>query len=212
MFFETPITDVRQDSKNHGVAFPSNVVLFTTLEACLTGSKMNIGQVHSAAILESILWQNYQVLKKTDGSCDTALPCGARLWFLLLGHGSPSLYWGRSSNSYLNTSCLAMALPSTLTPRLCYLSSEPCLRSWARRGLRWTSRGLLCLALNQEVQRILRQREYVVDHLRCIHSWLPISLIHRSLQERKASRVWVRVVTHACQRHCPLGSRSGFRC
>ena len=59
-------------------------------EARLLGSMMDFAEVHSKAVMGSLLWHDYQRLSQLDTTSGIAQYCDARLSNLLLSHESPA--------------------------------------------------------------------------------------------------------------------------
>ncbi len=156
-FFPTSNADVLSDSKNLEGPNSSNLMFLTTLEACLTGSKMSLGRVHSAAMLEAILWKNYQLLRKADTSRDTAIVYGARLWNLLLCQGSSSLITQIEDSLFdsFMTSYSCAFDPHARTIRAFF---KILLQELGQERLEVDVPRSACIALNQHLQHILGQK------------------------------------------------------
>ena len=66
---------------------PANLGFLSSFEARLSNATSDLAEVHARAIVEFLLWRNYQILSRSGAQPEIVLACGAKLRKVLFGHG-----------------------------------------------------------------------------------------------------------------------------
>ena len=137
----------------------TKVTFLTAFETRLRGRQEDFAKNHSRSLYEMTLWDSFQALKDKQAPCEQLMTRGAKLQALLRSHYSS--YGGHSLQQQLSEIFLGEYGPAFSTSAQATQRFITVLLSAMNTGpSRMDLPHLACVAVNEEAQRLIDQRDF----------------------------------------------------